>query len=160
MRKYNIPLKDVKEVKQEIAECSSGSGEGVKEYYYKILTDDETLLAGLSGIVGQLGCTSALYKRYDNKLVKLNGYITDGACLSAYTFIPLAKAFAITGEEYDILQQHENYIQIHMPKGDIFTKLEYFAEDENTSEIIEFLKSIMQEITKEEYEAMITYKPE
>ena len=26
MRKYNIPLKDIKEVKQEIVECSSGSG--------------------------------------------------------------------------------------------------------------------------------------
>ena len=28
MRKYNIPLKDVKEVKQKIVECSSGGGEG------------------------------------------------------------------------------------------------------------------------------------
>lgn len=40
MRKYNIPLKDVKEVKQEIVECSSGGGEGVKEYYYYTYTGD------------------------------------------------------------------------------------------------------------------------
>ena len=34
MRKYNIPLKDVKEVKQEIVECSSsGGGSSSGEYY-------------------------------------------------------------------------------------------------------------------------------
>lgn len=133
---------------------SSGGGEGVKEYYYKIITDNQEMLAMIAALAGMSSVTSALYKRYDGKIVKLNGYVTqDAGIVNAASFIMNGIGFAITSESYTALQAHEDYIQITVSSGDFFDKAKSAGIDDQT---LEMLNSCIQEITKEEYESLIT----
>ena len=155
MRKYNIPLKEIKEVKQEIVECSSGGGEGVKEYYYKWLTDDiegermsiEPALFSVNSIILNIPAIGNF---------KMHCYINNGfGYPGLQTFY--SEAFSIYGEEFCMLQSNEDFIYNVIPKGNIIDKLKSFGDE--ALYLIELVNKYLQEITKEEYEAMITYKP-
>ena len=117
------------------------------------------MIAIVREIAQMCNITSVLYKRYDGKIVKLNGYIiSNGSVTNAGVFISKSNiCFAISSDSYTALQEHEDYIQIVIGSGDLFDKVKSAGLDDQTLEI---LNSCVQEITKEEYESMITYKPE
>ena len=158
MRKYNIPLKDVKEVKQEIVECSSGGGEGVKEYYYKIkpyLEDYEALPTVLNLFIP--GCSYII--QVGDKTVDLNNYcgfaISNGAVNR--------NLIAVKFKDIVTIGMHpEGGAELILPKGNLYNRTEYFFRliGENAEEAVSVIQLYTQEITKEEYESMITYKPE
>lgn len=150
MRKYNIPLKDVKEVKQEIVECSSGGGERVKEYYYKVIDEQVCEIIKtfpyilISGII----CN----KRYE--------YI-----YAPHLGTPNFLAFRIV----DIEMTYWGYIEHNkidrgiILKGNLYERISLGITAADNPVSVEDVKnqfgSMLEEITKEEYEAMITYKP-
>ena len=170
MRKYNIPLKDVKEVKQEIVECSSGSGEGVKEYYYKcnhenIPYKDKTLFdvlkycCILTGIIDNLGfCYNKNIDRNKN-LDPLEDRFWEN-----YDYGSNIIAFSILDRE--ILSYYYEKV-VYSSKGDLYSKCKEFLPQTAPPDVsqdvinaaVEMFKTMYQEITKEEYESMITYKP-
>lgn len=176
MRKYNIPLKDVKEVKQEIVDCSSGSGEGVKEYYYKcsINNNDEELLQMLNYF--------ATFTNEFNVIVSAPLYTDDGlhkggtenyeiVCLLIDTLrsVYISDNFII-GFRYKS-RKFENYTTIesgwgpniyaskHVSTVNVTALYDFFIKQGASEEELNTLNALFQEITKEEYESMITYKP-
>ena len=65
---------------------------------------------------------------------------------------------------YGYMDWNDTYDEAKVPKGNIIDKVKYIAEEKGMSEeqlqgVIEVMNSMFQEITKEEYESMITYKP-
>lgn len=163
MRKYNIPLKDVKEVKQEIVECSSGSGEGVKEYYYKVIGDGE-MLPIFTGFIGIIHCITHIEENLYIKVHNVAGNYYKG--LYDTDFLKNIIAFAITENattiysvSQDLGSPTSNIISI--PKGNVNEKLKNLAESVSApyEEVKSLFDATCQEITKEEYESMITYKP-
>lgn len=164
MRKYNIPLKDTKEVKQEIVECSSGAGEGgIKEYYYKF---NDTNIESMHESIAEILTFCSIVTGFIDKL---------GTCLNKYTdrnkeIYPIEKffetsnviAFSILDKE--VLSYYYADVSIYSKKGDLYSKTrEYLSAVKFPQDQIELymeaFKSTFEEITKEEYEAMITYKP-
>lgn len=160
MRKYNIPLKEIKEVKQEIVECSSGgSGEGAKEYYYKWLTDDENIRGDIASLIGMIcDINSILIPSYEG-YGKINAYIDTN-------YVPLAEmmahsiciGFSINADSFILAINSDSTPISVSPKGSLVDRMKKYG-DEGLM-YIEELNNAVQEITKEEYEAMITYKPE
>lgn len=168
MRKYNIPLKDVKEVKQEIVECSSGGGEGVKEYYYKFKEDMPVnvhifyrmlLLFTVSKIDIIVPFLNG-DKEYDGEVSVIALFLFADLNISTYFKIsdiiqPIVSSVSDRGN---------NGITTGLyTEGDLFTKLEYssnlLGDNPELLEMVNMVKDNAIAITKEEYESMITYKP-
>lgn len=134
----------------------SGSGEGVKEYYYKFLVDNSyEYRPMIAGIIPQM---AIIYKidRY-NKSTYLGDIESDSQRLL------YASCFSVFDCELTILEGQElssnNKITV-CPKGDLFTKIMSMNDgSEIYYQILNILQTGIQEITKEEYESMITYKP-
>ena len=156
MGKYNIPVNEIKDIKKELVKDSSGGD--VKSYYYKILTEDFKQIQELSYLCYFVNVISALYLRYDGKIVKLNWYVDPQKHIyGAAEIIIGAIAFEISDAPTSILVSDEKYIQYDISKGNIYDKFMSFGI---TKEQLSVLDQFIQEITKEEYESMITYKPE
>lgn len=164
MRKYNIPIKDVKEVKQEIVECSSGGGEGVKEYYYKIIQDNieesfyNTVIRMYA--IGSMICKLKAYGSGTSwgNWVKASITTTNTSGIMGIHFID------IIDYTWDYMDYNDFHYAQKIPRGNIVDKLKYIGEENKMSQEelqagIDLVNSMFQEITKEEYEAMITYKP-
>lgn len=168
MRKYNIPLKDAKEVKQEIVECSSGGGEGVKEYYYKF-KEDMSVDARMFYTMLLLFTASKI----DIIVPFLNGdkeYTGEVSVITPFLFADLN--ISIYFKISDIIQPIVSSVSDRgnhgittglYTEGDLFTKLEYssnlLGDDPELLEMVNVVKDNTIAITKEEYESMITYKP-
>lgn len=169
MRKYNIPLKDTKEVKQEIVECSSGgSGEGVKEYYYRFKED-----MAVDAVMFYRLLMLFTASKIDIIVPFLNGDKEYGGEVSIITLflfqdLNISTYFKIS----DIIQPIVSSVSDRgnhgittglYTKGDLFTKVDYafnlMGGDAELLEMVNIVKDNAIEITKEEYEAMITYKP-
>jgi hypothetical protein len=139
--------------KNEIHESSlggnnSGGDGGVKEYYYKILNPIEGIIACLinpievilpinqetnaraTGVVGVSDTGTFSY-------YPLYYYLMDSPCI----------AFKILDKEDYIWVGAQNVI---LPKGNLHTRLSGMGQD------LTQLDSLIQEITKEEYESLIT----
>lgn len=152
MRKYNIPLKDVKEVKQEIVECSSGDGEGVKEYYYKT---DESIKEEVLMILVELfsSCnTNILLKKLSGEVVFETNL---SICFSniEHAISQYAGYIKLDGRPSTvvILNDYDNFVPDGIFEGNITDRFNKIGMSEYSN--------YFQEITKEEYESMITYKP-
>ena len=64
----------------------------------------------------------------------------------------------------DGVQDIPKFVKSSYVQGDFFDRIvkqamDYEMGDEITQEIVSSMKSMFQEITKEEYESMITFKP-
>lgn len=155
MRKYNIPLKEIKEVKQEIVECSSGGGEGVKEYYYKCKTfegDSTAMLNIATQIVHPL---SAIIK-FKDKFI--DAHIITSLWLSVTNFTPYFKIIDIPYVMYGV--SDGNIVNVYGTfTGNLLERLLKYSDIIGTEFTEEMYNMMVEEITKEEYEAMITYKP-
>ena len=152
MRKYNIPLKEIKEVKQEIVECSSG-GEGVKEYYYKT---DESIKEEVLMILVELfsSCnTNILLKKLSGEVVFETNL---SICFSniEHAISQYAGYIKLDGRPSTvvILNDYDNFVPDGIFEGNITDRFNKIGVPEYAN--------YFQEITKEEYESMITYKPE
>lgn len=168
MRKYNIPLKEIKEVKQEIVECSSGGGEGVKEYYYKI-KEDSTLASGMFYTMLILFTVSKIdiivpfssgNGKYTGEVSVITPFIFQDLRILPYFKVsdiiqPIVSSVSNSGN-------HGITTELYT-EGDLFTKVDYALNlIGNDPELLEFgnsLKDSVIPITKEEYESLITYKP-
>ena len=149
MRKYNIPLKDVKEVKQEIVECSSGDGEGVKEYYYKVI--DEQVYEIIKGCHYILISGIILRNHYE------------------YLYIALSDLNFLAFRIADIEMTYWGYTEYNkvdrgvILRGNLYERISLGITAAGNPMSVEDVKnqfgSMLEEITKEEYESMITYKP-
>ena len=171
MRKYNIPLKEIKEVKQEIVECSSGGGEGVKEYYYKVLDNifDDVLIGGLLSTytIDSVIVPIEVYGDYtiigDVNMSLFNMVSNIAYAKGAPKAIKLLDNFNGYWDYLDWASNSYPNKFVKVGKGNIITKVlttvpENIPE-EQINQMIELVNSCLQEITKEEYESMITYKP-
>ena len=159
MRKYNIPLKDIKEIKQEIVECSSGGGEGVKEYYYKILDDNQ-----LDGLILQFCNIKRAICRF--RLETGEEFVYKETAVWHYLNVnnisnPIA--FVINDEEPIVIAQPNSSARLHasyLAKGNLIDRIvEYSSAVGQTipkEQAQTILEPVIQEITKEEYESLIT----
>lgn len=160
MGKYNIPKQDSKQLVKEIRNSSEGGG--AKEYYYKWKENADRFgeLFDLIGIIGRvkniINNGRLLYNLREQ-------YIAED--LDNKSLMRNNVAFCIFGEETPITNTNDDYIII--PKGNLIDKvnsLSVIYPSEDTSQIIplviDYVNNNLIEITKEEYESMITYKPE
>lgn len=160
MGKYNIPKQDSKQLVKEIRNSSEGGGDTLYYYKWKDGADKfNELLVAIGNIliiknIINVGCL----------LYKMIGYYT-GEELSNMELIRDSDAFCIFGEETTIFGFGNNPVTI--PKGNLIDKvnaLRVIYPSEDASQIIplviDYVNNNLTEITKEEYESMITYKPE
>lgn len=158
MRKYNIPLKDVKEVKQEIAECSSSNNELL--YYYKWKDDADKF----NEVVNLLGSILRIKNIVieGQLLYSINDYYT-GEDLLNRLLMQNSDAFCIFGEETPIMTSSRDIVVI--PRGNAINKSnkiieiypgDSFEAQQMFSIIVDFINNNLTEITKEEYESLIT----
>lgn len=172
MGKYNIPKQDSKQLVKKIRNSSEGGG--VKEYYYKVLDLDTYtssalasylhLTCSLSGVIiqgdneypsyqitrniGYYGSLDDLWKQLKDNFISGFRFYDDVA------FIPAGNENIIVKIEKGNLEERLiDFIKKTFPLED---NPEQFLQDE----LIPALRQSFKEITKEEYESMITYKPE
>lgn len=157
MGRYNIPKADSKELINEVQNSSSGDG-GAKEYYYKIIGDRTKLqmlnLYTISSIIYFGGKVTA----------SLNSFLNLGEVIVSSSVNDIA-GFSIIGQpSYCIAESETDSVYIILNSLNFKDKIIELANKQGVPE--EYLKSILdtidatiQEITKEEYESMITYKP-
>ena len=170
MGKYNIPVDEIKDIKKELnKESSNGDGGGVKEYYYKF-KDDGTISLHMFYKLLILYTVSKI----DIIVPFLNGdkeYAGEVSIITLFLFqnLRILPYFKVS----DIIQpivvsvsdrgNHDITTEAYT-KGDLFTKVDYaFNLMGNDTELLEMLNIVKDNaiaITKEEYESMITYKPE
>ena len=128
MRKYNIPLKEIKEVKQEIVECSSGSGEEVKEYYYYTFSGD---FRGVMDIL--LQCSAEMIVKINNKIeivhfsyCYFNPNIYFGIDMARFFRIPLTTIYVdgelIKGDMIDLINSTGTSHSLHRVEKELFDK--------------------------------------
>ena len=153
----------------------SGSGEGVKEYYYKIkdeylntniydiLIMDETplieflhMFCGIEAIICPISSISHIEGYAE---VYSNFVFTNKLKTIPYFKIMDSSSF-IAASYFDDKTIPSN--AIIRRKGNISDRIKnsHFGNEEEINYIIELINTYIQEITKEEYESMITYKPE
>lgn len=166
----NITLSERKEDNTLSSVTSgSGSGEGVKEYYYKFKED--------MPVDKHMFYTALLVftvSKIDIIVPFLNGddeYTGEVSVITPFIFqdLRILPYFKIS----DIIQpivgsvsdRGNNGITTGLyTEGDLFTKLEYssnlLGDDPELLEMVNIVKDNAIAITKEEYESMITYKPE
>lgn len=150
----NITLSERKEDNTLSSVTSgSGGGEGVKEYYYKVITQDPNIVFFMT----QVG---VIYF-----IVEVKGEIKE--TLSSKQFSNHTYAFKLLDIPYSFVGTDEgNIVNVYDGfNGDIYDRYLKFGELNGATDItredtIVELSQYIQEITKEEYEAMITYKPE
>ena len=166
MGKYNIPVDEIKDIKKELVKDSSGGD--VKSYYYKTTLlnnymDDDVYIAVMHLYV--LG----------TKIAKLRVYDHNASFYEDVEVAPLTPNVEeiIAIQLIDMIDYQYNYMDWNgehdvmgiIPRGGIVDKFKYIAEEKGISKeeiqpMIDIVNSMFQEITKEEYESMITYKPE
>jgi hypothetical protein len=161
----NITLSERKEDNTLSSVTSgSGSGEGVKEYYYKVVGDAEMLSAVtvFTGISHCILFIENVYVKIDNVAGNYYNGLYDS------DFLMGVKALAVTENATTIFigikepDGSSDFKLISIPKGNVNDKLKKAAEDNFApyEELKPLFDITCQEITKEEYESMITYKPE
>ena len=156
----NITLSERKEDNTLSSVTSgSGSGEGVKEYYYKIIGDRTKLQ-----ILNICTISSIIY--FGGKVTSsLNGFINLGEVIISQSASDIT-AFSIIGQpSYCISESETTSTYVILNSLNIKDKIIEFANKQGASEevlknMLDMIDTMIQEITKEEYEAMITYKPE
>jgi hypothetical protein len=130
---------------------SNGDGGGVKEYYYKVI--DEQVYDAIK----------------DLPFILISGVIIDMGFEYIYTpYLPDGKFIAF--KTVDIEMTYWGYTNDNkvdrgiILKGDLYERMTLGLTANGETISIEDVKNqfgtIIQEITKEEYESMITYKPE
>lgn len=130
---------------------SSGDGGGVKEYYYKVINEQA------------YDAIKAL------PVVLISGIIADMGY--EYIYAPhLSDAEFLAFKIVDVEMTYWGYIEYNevdrgvILKGDLYERVVLCLNASGKTVSIDDVKNqfgtILQEITKEEYESMITYKPE
>ena len=167
MGKYNISVDEIKDIKKELNKQSSNGGEVIKEYYYRLNTDDinnnNYNMVMEMYAVGSTICTL----RADDantwpSFVKATPFTQNVFETFAIHLIDIVDYLWIYNNDNGTNNMHHGQI---IPRGNIVDKLKYFAEENGMSQeaiqdMIDEINWTFQEITKEEYESMITYKPE
>lgn len=157
MNKYNVPKEEHKDIRKGITSGSSDGGELL--YYYK-WKDDADKYNEVMDIIGNM---------FRIKNIITQGYLfysmqdnRTGNDIGNKELMRSSDAFCIFGEETPIFSGNH----IVVPKGNIIDKINILSEayPEDDYEIIQicidYVNNSFYEITKEEYESMITYKPE
>lgn len=150
MGRYNIPKQDSKQLIKEIRNSSNGDSGGIKEYYYKVI--NEQAYNAIKGFPFVLISGIIAYRGYEYVYAPHLGDIE---------FL----AFRIT----DIEMTYWGYIEYNkidrgiILKGDLYERATLGLNAAGQSISIEDVKNqfgtLVQEITKEEYESLITHKP-
>lgn len=153
-KKLGADAEMLKYVNENISK-SGGGGEGVKEYYYKVVGGEE-IIGQIGPTLNMLNLKSVVVSTYKNETVLVEAYMDrDGSMYIPGHFIhKLNDAFAISEKGTYIFQElNDDYRIVIMPKGDLRTKLMFLGQPE---ELVNEVMSCFQEITKEEYESLIT----
>jgi hypothetical protein len=167
----NITLSERKEDNTLSSVTSgSGSGEGVKEYYYKFKESmpldcrmfyQLLLLLTASKIDIIVPFLNNDNKECTGEVSIITIFLSQDLNVSTYFKISDI-IFPIVGSVSD-RGNHGITTEIYT-EGDLFTKLEHgsilLGDDPELLEMLNIVKDNAITITKEEYEAMITYKPE
>ena len=145
-----------------ITSGSSDSG-GVKEYYYKYNRSEEL---DASQFVRNVVVIEVLYSNGE-EVIPLNKTLTNYGVEDTLTTLidRNCVAIKISDSRVNYITYDSNMPFMVLPKGSIVDKLLYLAKkggfpEDQIEEQINLINSIFQEITKEEYESMITYRPE
>lgn len=153
---------EVKEIGTDgkIKDLAGSGGEGVNEYYYK-WKDDADKFSELFDLIATIGRVKNIINGG-----RLFYNLTDtysGEDFSNKELMRDSDAFCIFGEETPIVFA-DNYTII--PKGNLIDKInvsDVLYPSEDVSQIIplviDYVNNNLTEITKEEYESLITYKP-
>lgn len=152
MGRYNIPKEDSKELIKEIHNSSNGDGGGIKEYYYKVINEQAYSVIKampfvlISGIIANRGYEYIYAPQIDDTIRFL-----------AFRIVDVKMTF------WGYIEYNEVDKGIIL-KGDLYERMFLGLNATNQTVSIEDVKAefgnLIQEITKEEYESMIKYKPE
>ena len=160
MGKYNIPKQDSKQLVKEIRNSSEGGGD--KLYYYK-WKDGADKFSELFDLIGQIGRVKNIIN--DGRLLYNLIEAYEGDDFTNKELMRNNFAFCIFGEETPLMAPGNKYLIV--PKGNLIDKinaLNVLYPSEDVSQVvplvIDYVNNNLTEITKEEYESMITYKPE
>lgn len=151
MGRYNIPKADSKELINEVQNSSSGDG-GVKHYYYK--TDEnakEEVMILLLEVFSSCNINVLLKKPFDEVIFETSLTMCFASVEDATEqYIGYIK---LDGRLYTLvtLGDYGSLNPIGVFEGNIIDRLNKIGMPEYSN--------YFQEITKEEYESMITYKP-
>lgn len=149
----------------------SGSGEGVKEYYYKI-KEDSTLAPStfykmlITFAVSKIDIIVPFFsgdyeEAYTGEVSIISLFIFQNLRILPYFKVsdiiqPIVSSVSDRGN-------HGTTTELYT-KGDLFIKLDYASnlidDDPELLGMINMIKDSVITVTKEEYESMITYKPE
>lgn len=158
MGKYNIPKQDSKQLVKEIRNSSEGGG--VKEYYYKM---HDSLINDKEAIKEMVQMFYQLFSRVDT-LSKLSDDIVITSICTEYSSERTHNIGYFKVVDYPFyLPSYDEYgklLRVAYMTGDFYKRLSFLQPDISIDEIKAQMSQIIQEITKEEYESMITYKPE
>ncbi len=142
----------------------SSEGGGDKEYYYKYNYSEEL---DPSQIVNNFVIIEVLYGGLNDEVIPLNKKFTNYGVIEPLTILIDRYCVAIKISDSGVIYYTYNSDMPFMviPKGSIVDKLLYLAKksglpEDQIEEYINAINNVFEEITKEEYESMITYKPE
>ena len=141
----------------------TGSSEGGELLYYYRWNEDSDKFNELFDLVGQIGRVKNIINA-ERLYYNLIGYY-DSDDLDNKSLMRNSNAFCIFGEETPIMLLGNEYAIV--PKGNLIDKIESLSviyPSEQASQVvplvIDYVNNNLTEITKEQYEAMITYRPE
>lgn len=138
------------------AVSKGGGGDGgVKEYYYKIINEDNRQY--ISNLVRTRINTILMYHN-DTNIIKVNRIFYEDGNGFIEDYLSSCLAFSIYDDEAYILEDNQTY---KLKKGNLIDKLDDYAKitnmpEEYKEQLQQIYNSTLQEITKEEYESLIT----
>ena len=167
MKSLPMTIEDKQEFVNTIVNNSNNGGGSVKEYYYKVIENEENSITSevIYDSVVKIGIFPTLiYECYKgDKLVCVEGFSNEfSAKIKAIKIYDIPITF-IDFNDRDYADTSNFYKSIYQ-SGSIYDRIVQQADafginQEIKQEILDMYFSRFQEITKEEYESMITFKP-
>lgn len=138
----------------------SSEGEGVKEYYYKM---QDSLINDKEAIVEMTKMYYMLFNRVDT-LSKLNDDVVITSICTEYSSERTSGIGYFKVVDYPFyLPSYDEYgklLRVTYMNGDFYRRMSCLQPNVSIDEIKAQMSQIIKEITKEEYESLITYTPE
>lgn len=167
MKSLPMLAKDKEKFVDVIVTNSNNRGGSVKEYYYKVIENEENSITSevIYDSVVKLGIfPNLIYECYKgDKLVCVEGFSNEfSAKIKAIKIYDIPITF-IDFKDRDY-SDTSNFNKSIYQSGNIYDRIVQLADafdfdQEMKQELLDMYFNIFQEITKEEYESMITFKP-
>jgi hypothetical protein len=140
----------------------SGSGDGVKEYYYKF---KDTAIPEIASFVAGITHITAIVNNHSGQFIENSQTLN---IITNIMYTAESNIIQFTAFKYIDIEVYDINVPIDVPVidksglGNLNERLYnlFMRNEEKYNQFKQAFELTFQEITKEEYESMITYKPE